>query len=238
MGLFSSIASIAAPVIGGLIGGKNQKDSNAQNAAYQKEFAQHGIRWKVEDAKAAGLHPLAALGSSTATFSPSFKSDNMGQDISRAINAVGTAADRWTQKKADNLALEKASLENDLLRAQITNVNQASNPPFPSGGTTGDILVQPSQMGSTRHRDIVTEAAPPAASVKEFIAKDGSVLRFPSEIAKQSMEDMLIPEFEWYYHNRVKPWMVDNIGMPIYDALAPIRRAKRRAKRRGYYGRN
>ena len=30
----------------------------------QKEFAQHGVRWRVEDAKAAGIHPLAALGMS------------------------------------------------------------------------------------------------------------------------------------------------------------------------------
>lgn len=34
--------------------------------AIQREFAQQGIRWKVEDAKAAGLHPLYALGGGSA----------------------------------------------------------------------------------------------------------------------------------------------------------------------------
>lgn len=44
--------------------------ANAQNNATQREFAQNGIQWKVEDAKKAGIHPLYALGASTA--SPSF----------------------------------------------------------------------------------------------------------------------------------------------------------------------
>lgn len=33
-----------------------------QQNQYQKEFAQMGLRWRVADAQAAGLHPLAALG--------------------------------------------------------------------------------------------------------------------------------------------------------------------------------
>lgn len=40
----------------------NQKGAMFFQADLQREFAQHGIRWRVEDARAAGLHPLAALG--------------------------------------------------------------------------------------------------------------------------------------------------------------------------------
>ena len=38
-----------------------------RNEALQREFAQNGIRWRAADARAAGLHPLAALGSSGAS---------------------------------------------------------------------------------------------------------------------------------------------------------------------------
>lgn len=31
---------------------------------YQEKFAKHGVRWRVADAQAAGIHPLAALGMS------------------------------------------------------------------------------------------------------------------------------------------------------------------------------
>lgn len=41
-----------------------------KNANLQRQFAKMGIRWRVADAKAAGLHPLAALGSSGASGSP------------------------------------------------------------------------------------------------------------------------------------------------------------------------
>lgn len=50
-----------------------QVEMNEANLAAQKEFAQHGIRWKVEDAKQAGLHPLFGAGLTGASFSPSFQ---------------------------------------------------------------------------------------------------------------------------------------------------------------------
>lgn len=49
-----------------------------KNAALQKQFAQMGIRWKVQDAMAAGLHPLYALGGAGSTFSPSIAVPGIG----------------------------------------------------------------------------------------------------------------------------------------------------------------
>lgn len=85
----------------------------ASNEALQREFAQMGIRWRVEDAKAAGLHPLYALGGSGAAYAPApalvhgsppevraprveaslrspgdFGLASMGQDIGRALAAT------------------------------------------------------------------------------------------------------------------------------------------------------
>lgn len=41
-----------------------------RNEDLQREFAQMGIRWRVEDAKAAGLHPLYALGAQPIPVTP------------------------------------------------------------------------------------------------------------------------------------------------------------------------
>lgn len=100
---------------GSLAGGRQSQKSNEamarQQAQLQKEFAQHGIRWKVEDAKAAGLHPLYALGASTTPYSPVGVMDSKGpalaeasQHVGRAIAATSTSA----EKQMAALAIEEA----------------------------------------------------------------------------------------------------------------------------------
>lgn len=60
------------------------------NKDLQRKYAENSIQWKVQDAKKAGVHPLAALGANTMSFSPQtvgqMKSD-FGQNLGRAINA-------------------------------------------------------------------------------------------------------------------------------------------------------
>lgn len=115
--------------LGGLFGSFSQ--SNAQRREYerQKEFAQNGIRWRVADAKAAGLHPLAALGVNSSSYSPQaavgsdYGLSEMGQDISRAIEAKQTKAERENMANLQNeLAwqqVENAKLQNRQLRQEI-----------------------------------------------------------------------------------------------------------------------
>ena len=144
MGLFGSIGSAIGGIasgIGSIVGANNSSASaeaiNQANYEHQKEFAQNGIRWKVADAKAAGLHPLAALGAQTAGYTPSavvgdspdfsFLRD-IGQDVGRAIDAKSTAAERAENKaKIDqgaNLELEGKSLDNEYKRALIKGETQ------------------------------------------------------------------------------------------------------------------
>lgn len=103
--ILKGLGALASNLIGPLVGGDRAKSaaesSNKYNErmmreqmAAQKEFAQHGIRWKVEDAKAAGLHPLYALGSQPANYSPISVQDSVGpvmaetgQNIGRAVTA-------------------------------------------------------------------------------------------------------------------------------------------------------
>lgn len=104
---------------------QQQADMAQQNIALQREFAQSGIQWRVADAKAAGLHPLAALGAQTSSFSPvsigSSDFGSMGQDVGRAIKAAGSAFQREDQdeKELVRLKLERGRLENDILKADL-----------------------------------------------------------------------------------------------------------------------
>lgn len=151
MGLGSivgGIAGAAGSVIGGLLGNSASAASNANaqainefNYKAQKEFAQNGIRWKVADAKAAGLHPLAALGASGASYSPSAAigtspdygwmgdaASSLGQGIGRAVEAKMTARERARQRmvadQATALSMETKRLQNQYLETQIAAQKQ------------------------------------------------------------------------------------------------------------------
>lgn len=105
-----SLISAGANLLGGLFGKEAQEDSNA----LAREAAQMGIRWKVEDAKAAGLHPLFALAGSGATYNPApataFAESmrSAGQDLGRAAQAAMTPAEN-----------EARDLQTELLKSQI-----------------------------------------------------------------------------------------------------------------------
>lgn len=66
---------------------RNDADDEWQrNYEAQKEFAQNSIQWRTEDAKKAGLHPMAALGVSPSSYTPAY-SDN-GGDMGQANAAL------------------------------------------------------------------------------------------------------------------------------------------------------
>lgn len=107
----------------------------ADNIANQREFAQHGVSWKVNDARDAGINPLAALGANTVSYSPQAFADvgpapkpgnalsDMGQDLTRAFKAASSAGIREEKDAADlrKLELEKASLQNDVLKQELNS---------------------------------------------------------------------------------------------------------------------
>lgn len=141
-----------------------QKAQNEHSEAVQREFAQSGIQWRVEDAIKAGLHPLAALGGGGASFSspttsvgsiggaPSRSSSSggspigsavsaMGQDISRAMSASASQDTRnqMMQNSVNELQLEGLKLRNDLTKAQLASaitrgMSAQSGPPVPTEG--------------------------------------------------------------------------------------------------------
>lgn len=181
--------------IGGALGliGSSQSQANAAklnqlNYEHQKEFAQNGIRWRVADAKAAGLHPLAALGAQGASYSPSavigdspdfsFLKD-MGQGIDRAMDAKATQRERAEKEEKSN-ALFNEELKGKQLQNQETETRiqqmkwdmamdaarnaersartQQQVPPMPSLAPDGSLMS--GQSNATSPGDII-DAKPP-----------------------------------------------------------------------------
>lgn len=133
----------------GLIGAK-QDATAADNLADQawdrtKKMALNQIQWRVQDATKAGLHPLAALGINPASgpeagvvspnAGPSLAA--AGADIGRGIEALSSPQEKIAAAQMSSLAIEKAKLENDLLKDQIVSnrmrVAQQSTPGVPGG---------------------------------------------------------------------------------------------------------
>lgn len=170
MGLFKKIAKAVLPAAGAFVGskipfigasvgtalgtgaagaiGSNDAQAFAEdqwnaNAALQREFAQHGIRWRVEDAKAAGVHPLYALGAGGAAAAPISMSvaggedwsSRMGQDLGRAVTAQMDPHQRRLQEAQLAVLESEAAKNNALALAALgskgaTN-NQPGQVPFP-----------------------------------------------------------------------------------------------------------
>lgn len=142
---WGAVISAGAGLLGGAINRQTStgRDDAAEafnwNAQLQREFAQNGIRWRVEDAKAAGVHPLFALGAQVTPGSPqaidfgTSQPDyaSMGQDIGRAVYATMSGSQR-NEAKMQALAVERGELENTLLRAQIAKLSQVG-PALPDG---------------------------------------------------------------------------------------------------------
>lgn len=153
--MFGDLISGGVKLIGGLMGKedaednrKAQQDMAAQNIQLQKDFAQAGIRWKVNDAKEAGIHPLYALGATTHNFSPvSIGNDassplgdalsSAGQDIGRAVNSTMTLPERTASLEASMAQTEGVRLDNEIKKTQLASglqkLGQAqATPPSPS----------------------------------------------------------------------------------------------------------
>ena len=124
MGFLSSFASglaSAIPIVGDVAKQESLSKSSAQEYERQKEFAQNGIRWKVADAKAAGIHPIFAIGANTPTYSPQaavgsdYGLSNVGQNIGRAIEAGQT---RYERAQANALQARMGDAQIGLIDAQ------------------------------------------------------------------------------------------------------------------------
>lgn len=221
-------------LLGGFLGRRDARAANDQamqladrQIALQKEFAQHGVRWRVEDAKAAGIHPLFALGGS-ANYSPvnvAFQRSPLpdalagaGQDISRAIQATRTGDERH-QAVMQAQAYRRGELENMLLAAQIRKLSAPQVGPAMPG------KVSPTKIETTPYgpEAPVVPGARGAGPKVQLPVGEWSVT--PGRISQQTAED-------WYGEIGGElvglSWLLNDAGRAYYDWLfdkvVPVRR--------------
>lgn len=213
---------IGAAIAGGasLLGGKKSSDEASQiNAAqlafareqmaFQKEMAQHGVRWRVEDAKAAGLHPLHAMGGILPSASPvsvDFQTSGAGaalseagQSIGRAVAAQMTPAERAAQEL--QLKLGEAQLaESDARRvyylseaartlgpSQVGPGSPIVNEDVAPGVIPGQVQVQ-APVVAARARDEQALAAGQQALLQEYVWPDGKRSLLPATVSGEISE--------------------------------------------------
>lgn len=238
MSIFSAIASI-----GGAFLGSRGQDKNIE---LQKQFAKNGIQWKVEDAKKAGIHPLAALGAQTHSFSPINVGDpvsslrDAGQSLDRAIDTTSDQATRNTSydQSLRKLQLERGTLENELLRHQIasqvaTTTQAGRSPGIPTSMSANPALVGHAELPQVP--GIVTDGpmpriAPDSSSPHQ---EPGAVTDlghtrtrngyFPvfSKDAKERLEDDTLGEIQWAIRNRILPFFSERYGNPPANVPLP-----------------
>lgn len=115
-GLLSGIGSLAGAGINAAV----QNNINKKNANLQREFAQNSIQWKMEDAKKAGVHPLAALGASTYSAAPSYVGANVGDGVAQAGQQFAQGISKAMEKDAEKLSdLKVRDAELDVLKKEM-----------------------------------------------------------------------------------------------------------------------
>lgn len=240
--MLGALIGAGASLASTFLGNKSKEQANDQaaaqaaaNIAHQKEFAQNGIQWKVEDAKKAGLHPLFALGASTHSFSPvsagTTASDfsglaDAGQNIGRAIDATRDPASKQAASLQTAFAatqLEGAQLDNDIKRARLASAiatNQTGTGggiPIPGGlnqfdGQGNAIPLDNKGIKIESRRDATDPTNPtqiPGSGPSVgYVKLDENLYGpvMPPELA-ESYESDHIGRWDWQIRNRVLPFI-------------------------------
>lgn len=234
-------------ILGGILGYEGAKDQRElqkqqadQNIALQKEFAQQGLRWKVADAQAAGIHPLYALGGQTHAFSPvsvgtsnvmsplADMAKNLGQDLSRSVDATRSPLEKQEARVASvtaPLQVENMQLRNDFLRAQIAKLNASTNPGIPAPGDATNYEI-PGQTATALVKPKPLEVAP--GNAQQPSGEGGAIADIgyartktgwavvPSKDVKERIEDQIIPETLWAIRNHIFPTLQSNQAPPPF----------------------
>lgn len=228
VGAISTVAAIGDSYLGYKGAEKDreqQERQHQQNIALQREFAQMGIRWRVADAEAAGLHPLAALGASGAAYSPSYSMggseggnryralQDMGQNFSRAINTMSTPE----EKAHRALQVESLALDNALKKKQLEGLDSPGLPsnssiplhmlgqnPLNVYGSNGGYVAE---MPTAKSHSSPGKPFQAAGEYTDYVfSRTPTGLHpVPSKEMQEAIEDKFVPETLWAARNYLYP---------------------------------
>lgn len=114
----SALIGGGTSLLGGIFNRSSAEEMQQRNLAMQMAFAQNRIQWTVDDAKKAGINPLAALGGATQTYSNLAGDSSLGDSIAAAGQNVSRAISAGTEKES-----KLDQLNAKLIEAKINNVN-------------------------------------------------------------------------------------------------------------------
>lgn len=211
---------------------------NIANYEMQKEFAKNSIRWKAEDAIAAGFHPLAALGTNSSSYTPSSSNSQVdysrgdfysktGQNIARAINTVLTPE----EKAMKALTIESMQIENAIKKKQLEGMGDT--PGLPSNSSLGRHLLGQNPLNLGGGGAYVWEqptqkshASPgkPFQAAGEytdyvFSRTPTGLHPVPSKEMQEAIEDKMIPETMWAMRNYLYPTFSGNTRSRMQPSL-------------------
>lgn len=146
------------PGLGGGDGGKAERMAAAraeslakQQFQFQKDVATHGIQWRADDARAAGISPLVALGAQTfnpspisafpdpSSFSKARDLNSSGIDFSRAVNSSADETTRL-QNRLLSTQIDGQEIDNAMKRSQLMRSSGPHVGPAMPSSNDGDKL--------------------------------------------------------------------------------------------------
>lgn len=135
--VLSGVGSLASGIIGMHEGKKNRQ--------LQENLANTSVQRRVADAKAAGIHPVYALGMNGYSYNPVYQSSNIGEGIKGVGNALqNTGMQSKAVQEMEGLNVERAKKENkmldlEILQKQLSISKMGQSPAFdglsPSGSS-------------------------------------------------------------------------------------------------------
>lgn len=208
----SALVSGGATILGGLLGRKKSRPDYAGQLDYLKK----SIPARVEGAKAAGLHPLAALGIAPAG-QPAMipgQSDTgsiIGEGIQAAGRAYGQAQARDHALKIAELDLENRRLQNDWLQSQIAASNQKTLESqaisYPEAYRRLRLTRDPKMMYEAPTRSNA-RAIPLPPEGQTYITSDGDVIQGPPGSPARLYEEDIGDWSQWMPDTVTRAWQI------------------------------
>lgn len=239
----------AASRRGAKISMKTTKWAGRKNAALQTRFAKRALRWRVEDAKKAGLHPLAALGAQIPGASPSFTAGDagsilaqggaaegqmyaqMGQNLGAALSNLQGDPNAAYTAKVQALHLKNLELQNVALSADIAQKTQPGYAPnFPSAARASVIPGQGNGLPSSGYviepnkvtaSEVGGAVEAGANPAVSFVKTGTGLMPVMSAALNDRAEDDLGAILSFNMSNRVFPTIAPLMGQKVNPALRP-----------------
>lgn len=187
-------------VVGGVLGNRSAKKQQAA----ANELNRNKIRWTVEDAKAANIHPLAALGSPVASaWATPTRNDAYATAARGAGAALAQRADRKAQSQLQGLQVENAKLQNEALRTEIMLAKATAASAAMAANSKRPAVVDSLGNPTRHHPDAMVNAVP-------LFSEDGSFLGWiPNPEGQTDFTEMPATAAHMRYQPRPKKGMAN-----------------------------